>query len=89
MLRPSDHTLYDDTLTDLLSMIIDSVKVAAKEIVVSLSILPSHSPSLPESIVRQVVWVTAYQTSRIRGSPGGWLDFSDDQPDFIRPSFPN
>ena len=55
MLRPSDHTLYDDTLTDLLSMIIDSVKVAAKEIVVSLRILPSHSPSLPESIVRQVV----------------------------------
>lgn len=64
-------------------MIIDSVPVAVKEIVVSLWILPYHSLSLPESIVGQVVWVTAYQTRRIGGSPGGWLDFSDDQPDFI------
>jgi hypothetical protein len=59
-------------------MIIDSVEVAIKEIVVSLWILLSHSLFISESVVRQVVWVTAHRTKRIRGSPGGWLDFSDE-----------
>ena len=66
-----------------LSMIIDSVEEAAvKEIVVSIvdSSVSSIPCPFPESIVRQVVWVTAYQTKRIRGSPGGWLDISDEPP---------
>lgn len=68
------------------SIIIDSVEeVAVKEIVVSIvdSSVSSIPCSFPESIVRQVVRVTAYQTKRIRGSPGGWLDFSDEPTNFI------
>lgn len=67
-------------------MIIDSVEeVAVKEIVVSIvdSSVSSIPCPFPESIVRQVVWVTAYETKRIRGSPGGWLDISDEPTNFI------
>lgn len=57
-------------------MSIESGEVAVKEIVVSYIVDSSVSFLVP---FRNRLFVKcAHQTKCIRGSPGGWLDFSDE-----------